>query len=342
MKLYKKQEIAHPFGIKVTTPLLIPSFSSKDFKFKDKYKYSENEGIISYCSELLTESMLVSAYDIKHNYTPPIQNLKFTDILLIDSGGYETSEVEDLSGTAKYIYPFKEWSYSDLCEVIDLVPPDKAVIIVNFDKLSLNKAFEEQISEAIKFFDLYPNKISDFLIKPERGNYIDVDSLLAHIPKLRSFNIVGFTEKEIGDSILERMIAIGKVRREMDKNGITNPIHIFGSLDPVSTILYFLAGAEIFDGLTWLKYAFSNGKAVYMENYAVFNEHLGVHTKYSSIIKKVISLNINYLEKMKYVMQDFCSSNDFSEFDSLGGEGFGSQIHNSYKTFFVIIQQKLK
>ncbi len=46
---------------------------------------------------------------------------------------------------------------------------------------------------------------------------------------------------------------IAKLRKALDKAGLNIPLHVFGSLDTVTTPLYFLAGADIFDGLTWLR-----------------------------------------------------------------------------------------
>ena len=55
------------------------------------------------------------------------------------------------------------------------------------------------------------------------------------------------------------------------------PIHVFGSLDTVTTPMYFLAGADIFDGLTWLRFAFHGGYTVYKHNYGALK--FGVATK---------------------------------------------------------------
>ena len=46
---------------------------------------------------------------------------------------------------------------------------------------------------------------------------------------LRDFDVIGFTEKEIGNSVLDRMNNIAKLRIAMRKANINKPIHIFGS-----------------------------------------------------------------------------------------------------------------
>jgi hypothetical protein len=69
---------------------------------------------------------------------------------------------------------------------------------------------------------------------------------------------------------------IAKLRNALTKAGIDIPIHVFGSLDSVTTPLYFLAGADVFDGLTWLRFAFHEGQTLYKQNYGAL--HLGVKT----------------------------------------------------------------
>jgi hypothetical protein len=34
----------------------------------------------------------------------------------------------------------------------------------------------------------------------------------------------------------------------LDEAGVKSPIHVFGALDPLTVCLYFVAGAEVFDG----------------------------------------------------------------------------------------------
>jgi hypothetical protein len=108
---------------------------------------------------------------------------------------------------------------------------------------------------------------------------------------------------------------------------------VFGSLDPVTSILYFLAGAEIFDGLTWLKYSYYNSSAIYTSNYGVLNPELGINTIDSRIKSFTISKNTYYLDKMKYTMKDFLQDKNFKIFDDLGGVGFGDIIERSFRTF---------
>ncbi|MCC7001654.1 MAG: hypothetical protein IT357_05835, partial [Gemmatimonadaceae bacterium] len=129
----------------------------------------------------------------------------------------------------------------------------------------------KQIATCAKLLAQYPDQLHAVLIKPRdrRARHIDIDDVVRNVASLSQFSIVGFTEKELGDSCLSRMEAIARIRLALDDAGLrAKPIHIFGSLDPVSVCLYFVSGAEIFDGLTWLRYGYYEGSAMYIQNCA--------------------------------------------------------------------------
>ena len=71
--LARSTTINHPQGISVDTPLLVPSFSSKGFGF-NKDKESEIKGIFTVASEYLSDTMLLSAYDIHYGHLKSIES----------------------------------------------------------------------------------------------------------------------------------------------------------------------------------------------------------------------------------------------------------------------------
>ena len=86
---------------------------------------------------------------------------------------------------------------------------------------------------------------------------------------LRGFNIIGVTEKDLGANLLDRLMRVAILRKGLDDVGVNAPIHLWGGLDPILTPLFFFAGAEIFDGISWLRYAYNKGIAINRECYAV-------------------------------------------------------------------------
>jgi len=334
MKL-KTRNLKHPSGIELVTPLFVPSYSSKGFALEQKkggkFKSEVCQAIII-AKEMLVESQLVSAYDLHYEYLLDPSEFISTELTFIDSGGYETSSSFDLSETRRCNTEHEEWNIDLLNKVIEKWQYERfPAVIVSFDDERKRKSIKEQIDEASCFFSKHKDYLHDFLIKPETSDekYIQIDSLLNHIGYLKEFHIIGITEKELGRSIFERMIRINKIRTSLDNFKINAPIHVFGSLDPISVILYFLAGAEIFDGLTWLKYSYFQGVAMYTNNLCAMDENIQITATDSQVKARSITTNIYYLDRLKNALVEFSNNNKFEVFDDLH-VGLGSIIEKNY------------
>jgi hypothetical protein len=332
LKLARKSSITHPLGVVLETPLLVPSFSSKGFLFKKTKtrEISEVTDFMEVSAEVLTESMLVSAYDLHHKHIQPSSRIaKIAPVIFIDSGGYEVSDTHDFPAVYKHP-PLKDvrWTEDHLRKVMKAWPKRSPAVFVSFD--NTGRSFPQQFDAARKLFASIPDQLHDLILKPHRrgrqGQYIDIPSLLPHVKEIASFDVVGFTEKDLGDSVLNRMLSVGRLRRALDTAGVMTPIHVFGSLDPLSSSLYFLAGGEIFDGLTWLRYSYSAGQAVYYHNHGVIN--YGIHERDSLVNARSLRENVYYLQRLKYQMLDFLGKRSFKKF-----EFYREVLEKSYETF---------
>lgn len=126
--------------------------------------------------------------------------------------------------------------------------------------------------------------------------------------------MIGLTEKELGKSIFERMKTIANLRIIMKEQDIEKPIHIFGSLDPIITPLYFLSGADIFDGLSWLKFNFTEDAAMYVDSYGVKKNNIFDPVEFYST--RAIYDNISFIRKLTQDLRQFVTTNDFDIFNS--------------------------
>ena len=227
-------------------------------------------------SELLApeveESLLVSAYDIEHGLLTHVDAFKADfkqssyarpRVLLIDSGGYEKQGTPPGSSFPGNACGPLRWEKEDHVRVIDALDPDAVPAVVNWDS---TEPYAEQIQRARDFFDNREHLGSVFLLKsPEGFEFHNLQLLSAEdVAALETFDIVGITEREIGDSVHDRLVNIAKLRKSLDEAEVETPIHVFGGLDPLLTPLYFAAGAEIFDGLGWLRYAYREGVAMHL------------------------------------------------------------------------------
>jgi hypothetical protein len=298
------REIKINGNIIANTPAIVPSFSSKGFPEVDK--------IITALSETMSETgILISAYDIAKKY---IKNLpKYPAYFILDSGGYECSDYRDLSdnNTDNYGYAkHSSWTQNNLKTVLDQWNNTIPTLSVSYDHPKARFDVKTQVENALKQFQ-GRNLGKLILIKPntEDSIRINVNDVITNIREFHQFDVIGFTEKELGYSIFNRMENIAKIRRSLSGVGINIPIHIFGSLDTISTPLYFLSGADIFDGLTWLRYYYEDNGAVYMRNASAL--------KYGTIINdidippKIWAENYQYLVKLnlklkRYIREKSC------------------------------------
>jgi len=262
------------------TPLLCPSFSSKGFP--------DVRGILDVMSEFITESLLVSAYDIHYRKYAKKQ-VAFPSLIFVDCGGYEARVDHDLSEAYGREHRSKSWTRQYYLSVMRQWGKGAPTVAVSFDSPRIFLKVRKQISEGRRLQDELHGFPVTLLIKPEskKDAFVAISSVMKHINELRSFFAVGLTEKEIDGSPIARMTKIAQLRRAMDSAGVDIPIHVFGSLDTISTPLYFIAGAEIFDGLTWLRFGYHEGYTIYSQNYGTVREPDGLLRKTNASLQSL-------------------------------------------------------
>jgi hypothetical protein len=318
--LARSSKLVHPTsGTVVETPLLIPSFSSKGFARRKKDKQSEIRTAFEYASEFLTSTCLISAYDLHYGHIPSLEEIKkIPELFVVDSGGYEISFDHDYSAVVHTDPEENDWSREIHKGVIKNWPEEIPTVFVSYDHPREWHSLNEQVVFAKELFQSCPGHLKLLLIKPEAEKHKTIqtalNNALADIEQLDYFDIIGVTEKELGSSIMDRMANISILRRALDLAVITAPIHVFGALDPLTVKLYFISGAEIFDGLTWIRYAYHHGCCTYLQNHAVlaFGLH-GLHSGDAEIKFRTMTENIYALLEQENAMRDYLTTGDLKK-----------------------------
>jgi hypothetical protein len=289
------------------TPALVPSFSSKGFEAV--------KGIIEVMSQTITDSALISAYDLHHKLIDAAP--KGPALLILDSGGYESSKDSELSDNNMNTYRALNWTREQHSAVLDSFTPDQPTLAVTYDHPKSRASVKEQIAQALELFK-GRSFGKEILFKPdtEGSQRVNVEAVIDNIYDLRHFDVIGFTEKELGYSLFTRMQNIVKIRKALISANFNLPIHVFGSLDPISTPLYFLAGADIFDGLTWLRYCYKDGEAVYSANASAFMH--GIRTNDRDIPPLIWYNNFQRLQDLQFAMKRFLREQDYGVFGADG------------------------
>ena len=316
--MFAKRRILSHNGQEIErTPLLIPSFSSKGFPDVCK--------IIEYSSELIDGATLVSAYDL--HYEKAMPSLDFPSILFLDSGGYEASRDLELSDYGDRQYIPKSWTQEMHDTQLNKWRPSVPSVIISYDHPEERISIPKQIDRASHMALNRGDVLREILLKPtaQGRTLLGISDILENIGRLANFDIIGVTEKEVGNSIFDRMRNIAKIRRALHGIGLETPIHVFGSLDTVTTPMYFLAGADIFDGLTWLRFAFYNGQTIYKQNYGALK--YGVSTKAHMIDGRCWNDNYYYMKEMELQMRRYLNDHDTGVFGHHGNL-FGAALES--------------
>jgi hypothetical protein len=291
-------------GTKVLdTPLLIPSFSSKG--------YPELPNLLVVGEQFITDVTLVSAYDVfYHRIEPPIS---FADVVFLDSGGYEAGKDHEYSDLGFQTEEPNPWTQDFYVQVLQRWPYNVPTVAVSFDHPAVRLPTDKQIQRAASFFPERKNLMPALLIKPETHNEsVNIEALIDASPSLVNFAVLGVTDKELGVTVLDRMLAVARLRTGLRAKGVELPIHVFGSLDPVITPLYFLAGADIFDGLGWLRFGYSGGRADYWHMWGA--REVGIDVPPFDTRANMMASNLFYLTELRGQMEAFVATGDFGAF----------------------------
>lgn len=286
------------------TPLLVPSFSSKGFP--------EVAHIVDYMSEVIDGATLISAYDLHYKELEPPFN--FPSLIFLDSGGYEASKDTDLSEFGEKEHRARPWTREMHEDVLKTWKPTVPSFLINYDHPKERLSLRDQVERAKSMCPAKKGFLREILLKPEKEGqrFLQIEPIVENVRLLKGFDAIGVTEKEVGNSILQRMQNIAKIRLALQKVKLDTPIHVFGSLDTVTTPMYFLAGADIFDGLTWLRFAFHNGQTIYKQNFGA--TEFGVSTKAHLLDGRCWNHNYYYMRELELEMQRFLRGNDFAAF----------------------------
>lgn len=222
------------------SPFFFPSISSIQAEYA-VYDYFQLIRKTSY------PALLISAYDLYHhekraNFVKEISALSQNSFfVLMDSGHYEASWRADKTWTFNKFQEILKDADMDLCFSFDVYYNGK-------------KKIPEHVKEIIEYTAMTGGKQKSGITIPIiHGTSQNLPSVVSKVVEGINPEIIGITERELGYSLLERASNLKLIRQELNKMKRDIAIHLLGTGNPASLLIYSLCGANFFDALEWCK-----------------------------------------------------------------------------------------
>ncbi len=286
-------------------PLFVYSYSSRGFPdLPARYAATRN----------LAPVHLVSLYDVRYVLDDDVTEPDIAHqggLRFLDSGAYEAVAPADVwehdSCVAK-----SGWSRALYVEtaVVSVHPGD---ILVSFDDYTLS--LDEQIRSSWPLFDQIsvPDVRRCLLVHP---NGASPGELVTGVRTLApNLDLLGITEKDIAPPWFSAVAYVRQLCRELDVTfNRYVPLHVFGCLDPQTIPLLFFAGADIFDGLAWMRYYFHDRHAYYAKEYEYVLEPAALRNP-EEVARSLLEHNVEELERLRADLRYTVLTGDVARFD---------------------------
>jgi len=213
-------------------PIFYPSVSSVA---KNKLSAMEHIEILL---ALGHPHFLISAYDFANLSSEEKQkiNSKVSEKnidLLLDSGMYEKAWASDAKWEkSQYIKTIEQINYSHVFNFDEYINPKDIPI--------------EQIITSIN-----ESKIPNLVPIIHTNKIEDLPMLCLEVANLDKVDMIAIPERELGNGILEGVHTIIQIREQLQKLGKYTKIHLLGTGNPLSLLIYSAFGVDSFDGLDW-------------------------------------------------------------------------------------------
>lgn len=231
---------------------------------------------LAFLTQMHFPRLLVSAYDLYHAGTrnrSEMYNLLHASmdndvVILLDSGNYEAFWRND-----------RKWKIDRLKPILRGSAPQLAF---HFDRIPNADASESKIVQGVERGVLSLQRIqqSATILPIVHGPAEALPALAREVARRLQPILVGVPERELGSGVLERAIAVGAIRKALNELGSYYPLHLLGTGNPLSLLIYAACGADSFDGLEWCQTSVDNETArlYHLHQWDFFAEQTAVAT----------------------------------------------------------------
>ncbi len=190
---------------------------------------------------------LISAYDIAHakDEKPLIIELMKGALnkqkVLLDSGYYESSSKNDANWNEEDYWDIVkscDFSYAFSWDKRDSIEEKSPDVVAKEVIKSWKKDAEESGKDNIIPI-IHANRAADF------------PAIIPEVVQAINPIMVAVPERELGGGIIATARTVFEIRKRLHEIESTCPIHLLGTGNPISILVYTICGANSFDGLEW-------------------------------------------------------------------------------------------
>ncbi len=252
---------------------------------------------------------LISAYDIHH--ATPRDRRKISKLLtmartlhkvtLLDSGNYESYWLRD-----------RAWTTRKFQRVLRMESPQMALCYDDQRPRGSASAIAKKIEASVLSGQA---NLPDGTVVPIVHSSAPrlLETIRAVVVRLRPI-LVAIPERLLGDGLVERAETIVRIRAILDGSGYYCPVHLLGTGNPLSILIYSVCGADSFDGLEWCQTVVDHGsgRLYHFQQWDFFKDQTPIAKMPATIpyAHKVLVHNLIFYGRWMQMLQDALVKNE--------------------------------
>lgn len=223
-------------------------------------------------------------------------------IILLDSGNYEASRLEDES-----------WSVDAFKKALANTPHDYVFCFDNMNQnIGKKKAIDQIVESVRRDQKLTTSPVLPVVHAPElkKGGYRleDIPYIFSEVSKALQPPLIAIPERELGGGIIARAKMVRNIRNELNKLPYYQPVHILGTGHPWAIAIFVAAGADSFDGLEWCRYTFDEARGG-ISHFHLFDLFGDLEESKMGFSANVAVHNLKFLKEFENLMHGYLAEN---------------------------------
>lgn len=297
-------------NLHIDLPLFFPSISSVKTNFRpiDYLRLIESS---------MCPNFLISAYDIYNQDEPGKDEMievlnkmkREGRLILLDSGNYESYWHKDGDWTIDKYNEILTNEFCSFCFSFDYQKID------NIDK-------DDLVKIAIENTESNQNITNGTIAPIIHAKQEDLEYVCLNVVKNINPKFIAVPERLLGSGIVARVQKLKQIRMSLNELGYYTPIHLLGTGNPFSLLLFAYAGADTFDGLEWCQTCIDEHtfNVYHFQLRELFDHKTGAIKNYEIA---TLFNNINVYQSINKQIQTALNNNDML---SLMGEYISEEV----------------